>query len=148
MRHRIETERGDQQHIDFSNSRPNPGGLVDVEFLAFYSGPAASSRSRPPAITHGPHGAGLYWNRLYRAFGLIEEDQSASLRKNYFFLRRLESVLRRAENTSISRIPLDEHEQQCLAKRLGFATVAEFLKTYRYTTRKTREIYEQLSQGS
>jgi glutamine synthetase adenylyltransferase len=70
------------------------------------------------------------------------------LRTSYFFLRRIESVLRRVENTSISKIPVDDREQQRLAKRLGFATAAEFLKTYRHTTRKTREAYEQLFPAS
>ena len=87
-------------------------------------------------------------HRRLTALGLIEEDPSALLRTNYFFLRRIESVLRRVENTSISKIPVDDREQQRLAKRLGFTTAAEFLKTYRHTTRKTREIYEQLFPAS
>jgi glutamate-ammonia-ligase adenylyltransferase len=139
MRHRIETERGDQQHVDLE-FKTGPGGLVDVEFLV-QALQLRYGHTHPQLRT--AHTLAVL-NRL-TALGLIEEDQSASLRKNYFFLRRIESVLRRVENTSISKIPVDEREQQRLAKRLGFATTAEFLKTYRHTTRKTREIYEQLS---
>jgi len=86
-------------------------------------------------------------NRL-TALGLIEEDASALLRTNYFFLRRIESVLRRAENTSISKIPVDDREQQHLAKRLGFTTALDFLEAYRHAARKIREVYEQLLPAS
>jgi [glutamine synthetase] adenylyltransferase / [glutamine synthetase]-adenylyl-L-tyrosine phosphorylase len=142
MRHRIETERGDQQHVDLE-FKTGPGGLVDVEFLVQALQLRHGHAHRQLRTAHTL----AVLNRL-TALGLIEEDQSASLRKNYFFLRRIESVLRRAENTGISKIPIDEREQLRLAKRLGFATAAEFLETYRHTTRKTREIYEQLSQAS
>jgi [glutamine synthetase] adenylyltransferase / [glutamine synthetase]-adenylyl-L-tyrosine phosphorylase len=139
MRHRIETERGDQQHVDLE-FKTGPGGLVDVEFLV-QALQLRHGHAHPQLRT--AHTLAVL-NRL-TALGLIEEDQSATLRKNYFFLRRIESFLRRVENTSISKIPLEEPEQKRLAKRLGFATAAEFLKTYRHTTRKTRELYEQLS---
>ena len=138
MRHRIETERGDQQHVDLE-FKTGPGGLVDVEFLV-QALQLRHGHTHPQLRT--AHTLAIL-NRL-TALGLIEEDPSALLRTNYFFLRRLESVLRRVENTSISKIPVDDSEQQRLAKRLGFTTAVEFLKTYRHTTRKTREIYEQL----
>ena len=138
MRRRIETERGDQQHLDLE-FKTGPGGLVDVEFLV-----------QALQLRHGHEHPQLrtvhtlaVLNRL-TALGLVEEDQSALLRRNYLFLRRIESVLRRVENSSVSKIPVDEREQQRLAKRLGFPTAADFLKTYRLATRKIREVYEQL----
>jgi glutamate-ammonia-ligase adenylyltransferase len=139
MRHRIETERGDQQHVALE-FKTGPGGLVDMEFLV-QALQLRHGHAHPQLRT--AHTLAVL-NRL-TALGLIEEDQSAALRKNYFFLRRIESVLRRVENTSISKMPTDEREQQRLAKRLGFATATEFLKTYRHTTCKTRELYERLS---
>jgi glutamine synthetase adenylyltransferase len=82
-------------------------------------------------------------NRL-TALGILEEEQSALLRRNYFFLRRIESVLRRVDNTSASKISVDDREQLRLARRLGFPTAIDFLKTYRHATRKMRETYDQL----
>ena len=82
------------------------------------------------------------------ALGIVDEEQSALLRRNYFFLRRIESVLRRAENTNVSRIPVDDREQLRLAKRLGFTNTADFLRNYRHATRKTRELYDQLLPSS
>jgi len=55
-----------------------------------------------------------------------------------------QEVLRRAENTNVSRIPVDDREQLRLAKRLGFANTADFLRNYRHTTRKIRELYTEL----
>jgi glutamate-ammonia-ligase adenylyltransferase len=138
MRRRIETERGDQQHSDLE-FKIGPGGLVDVEFL-----------TQALQLRHGhaypqlriAHTLAVL-NRL-TALGIIEEEDSAALRRNYVFLRRIESALRRVENTSVSKIPTDDHEQQHLAKRLGFPNTTEFLKTYRHATRQTRTIYNAL----
>jgi [glutamine synthetase] adenylyltransferase / [glutamine synthetase]-adenylyl-L-tyrosine phosphorylase len=138
MRRRIETERGDQQHPDLE-FKTGPGGLVDVEFL-----------TQALQLRHGHAHPQLriahtlaVLNRL-TALGIIEEAHSAALRRNYIFLRRIESTLRRVENTSVSRIPAADREQEHLAKRLGFSTAVEFLKTYRHATRQTRTIYNAL----
>lgn len=138
MRRRIETERGDQQHPDWE-FKTGPGGLVDVEFL-----------TQALQLRHGHAHPQLriahtlaVLNRL-TALGVVEEEHSAALRKNYVFLRRIESVLRRVENTSISKIPVDPGEQQRLAKRLGFPAATEFLATYRHATQQTRSIYNRV----
>jgi len=138
MRQRIETERGDQQHCDLE-FKTGPGGLVDVEFLT-QALQLRHGHAHPQLRT--AHTLAVL-NRL-TALGLIEEDQNAVLRRNYIFLRRIESTLRRVENTSVSKIPTDDREQQRLAKRLGFATAADFLKTYHLAARKTRELYERI----
>jgi glutamate-ammonia-ligase adenylyltransferase len=142
MRHRIETERGDQQHLELE-FKTGPGGLVDVEFL-----------TQALQLRHGHAHAQLriahtlaVLNRL-TALGLVDEEQSALLRKNYFFLRRIELVLRRVENTSVSKIPSDDREQQRLAKRLGFSSAADFLRAYRHAVHRTREFYNQLLPAS
>jgi glutamate-ammonia-ligase adenylyltransferase len=138
MRHRVETERGDQQHLDLE-FKTGPGGLVDVEFL-----------TQALQLLHGHAHPQLriahtlpVLNRL-TALGIVGEEPSAMLRSNYIFLRRIESALRRVENVSVSRIPADPGEQQRLARRLGFATTADFLAAYRHATQRTREIYNEL----
>jgi glutamate-ammonia-ligase adenylyltransferase len=138
MRHRVETERGDQQHPDLE-FKTGPGGLMDVEFFT-QALQLRHGHSHPPLrIAHTL----AVLNRL-TALGILEEEQTALLRHNYVFLRRIESVLRRVENVSVSKIPTDDREQQRLAKRLGFPTAAEFLKTYRHATQQTRTIYNTL----
>jgi len=141
MRRRIETERGDQQHLDLE-FKTGPGGLVDVEFLT-QALQLRHGHAHPQLRT--AHTLAVL-NR-FTALGIIEEHQNALLRRNYVFLRRIESALRRVENTSVSKIPTDEKEQLRLAKRLGFGTVDDFLKTYHHATRQTREAYEQILPG-
>ena len=82
-------------------------------------------------------------NRL-TSLGLVEEADAAALRAQYLFLRRIESTLRRVENTSVSCIPVDEHTQAQLAKRLHAGDAATFLKTYQHATRRVRAIYDRL----
>jgi glutamate-ammonia-ligase adenylyltransferase len=141
MRHRVETERGDQQHPDLE-FKTGPGGLVDMEFI-----------TQALQLLHGHAHPQLriahtlaVLNRL-TALGIVDEEPSAVLRHSYIFLRRIESVLRRVENVSVSRIPADTSEQQRLARRLGFSAAADFLATYRRATQQTRMIYNTLLSG-
>jgi glutamate-ammonia-ligase adenylyltransferase len=138
MRHRVETERGNQQHTDLE-FKTGPGGLVDVEFLTQALQLRHGHAHPPLRIAHTL----AVLNRL-TALGIIEEEHSALLRYNYVLLRRIESVLRRVENVNVSKIPTDDREQQRLAKRLSFPTAAEFLKGYRHATQQTRTIYNAL----
>ena len=138
MRHRIETERGNQQHVELE-FKTGPGGLVDVEFL-----------TQALQLYHGHEHKQLRTvhtlaalNRL-TALGIVDDEQSHDLRRGYLFLRKIESVLRRVENTSVSKIPADAHEQQLLAKRLGFGDEQDFLTSYRRATKRLRELYEKL----
>jgi glutamate-ammonia-ligase adenylyltransferase len=136
MRHRIETERGYQKHVELE-FKTGPGGLVDVEFLVQTLQLQYGHERKQLRTAHTLHAL----NRL-TALGIVDEEQTASLRHDYLFLRKIESVLRRVENTSVSRIPRDEREQTLLAKRLGFATAADFMDAYRRATTKIRELYK------
>ena len=142
MRHRIETERGDQKNPEFE-FKTGPGGLIDLEFL-----------TQTLQLLHGHAHKQLRTahtlaalNRL-TSLGLLDEEQSAQLRWNYLFLRRIESVLRRAENANVSRLPVDDRDQLLLAKRLKFASAAEFLGSYHLAMKQTRAIYEQLMEAA
>ena len=73
--------------------------------------------------------------------GYVDDEDSYHLRRHYLFLRRIESVLRRDENTSVSRLPQDEYRVEQLARRLGMSSRREFLDQYHATTRDVRRIY-------
>jgi glutamate-ammonia-ligase adenylyltransferase len=137
MRRRIETERGDQSNRAFE-FKTGPGGLIDVEFL-IQTLQLRHGHAHPQLRTAHTLAA---LNRL-TALGLVEEEESTRLRAHYLFLRRIESVLRRMDNTSVSHLPTDEREQARLAKRLGFASRDDFLGTYRLGAERIRKIYEQ-----
>jgi len=138
MRRRVEMERGDQKHVELE-LKTGPGGLMDVEFLVqtlqLRYGNAQSQLRTAHTL------AAL--NRLVK-IGAVDEEAGYQLRHGYQFLRRIEFVLRRVDNTSVSRIPVDEREQSFLAKRMGFATTTEFLGNYRLLTQRIRELYDRL----
>ena len=138
MRQRIETERGDQKHGELE-FKTGPGGLVDVEFLVQVL--QLKHGHAYPQLRTAHTLAAL--NRL-TALGLIDEEHTASLRRHYMFLRRIESTLRRMENTSVSKLPLAQREQAQLGKRLGFDSVDDFLDAYRHATKSIRELYERV----
>jgi [glutamine synthetase] adenylyltransferase / [glutamine synthetase]-adenylyl-L-tyrosine phosphorylase len=138
MRHRIETERGNQQHVELE-FKTGPGGIIDVEFLV-----------QTLQLRHGATHPQLHTahtlaalNRL-AALGLVEENDSVQLRRHYLFLRRIEAALRRVENSNVSHIPAHEHEQTILAKRLGFQDAGAFLTDYRHATGRLRTLYKRL----
>ena len=142
MRRRIETERGDQQHVEWE-FKTGPGGLIDVEFLV-QTLQLRHGATHPQLRTAHTLAA---LNRL-AALGLVDEDDAAQLRRHYLFLRRIETALRCVENTGVSHLPADEHEQTLLAKRLGFPDVGTFLGVYRHATGYLRELYERLMPAS
>jgi glutamate-ammonia-ligase adenylyltransferase len=142
MRQRIESERGDQQHVELE-FKTGPGGLVDVEFL-IQSLQLQHGHAHPQLRT--AHTLTTL-NRL-ASLGIIEEGHASQLRRHYLFLRQIESVLRRLDNRNVSRLPDVEPEQDRLAKRLGFAGREEFMGAYRHTTRRVRVLYEQLRPGA
>jgi glutamate-ammonia-ligase adenylyltransferase len=141
MRHRIETERGDQKRVELE-FKTGPGGIVDVEFLVQTLQLRHGHQHKQLRTAHTL--AAL--NRL-TALGILDEEPSAQLRHNYLFLRKIESVLRRMENTSVSKLPADGRGQTLLAKRLGFAGAAEFFAEYRAVTGAIRALYRQLMPG-
>jgi glutamate-ammonia-ligase adenylyltransferase len=136
MRRRVETERGNPSRAS-AEFKTGPGGLMDVEFLV-----------QTLQLHHGHQGRGLRTahtlaalNRL-TATGIVDEADAASLRSYYLFLRRIESVLRREENTSVSQLPAGERELERLARRLGFSGRTAFEDAYTRATRHVRALYE------
>jgi glutamine synthetase adenylyltransferase len=79
---------------------------------------------------------------------LVEEEDSALLRRQYLFLRKIESVLRRVEDTSVSRLPASEGEQAVLARRLGLASRAQLLAGYEQAVAGVRRVYARVLAGA
>ena len=142
MRHRIETERGDQQP-GAGEFKTGSGGIIEVEFLVQTL--QLCHGTKYPQLRTAHTLAAL--NRL-AALGLVEEEEASQLRWYYLFLRRIETTLRRIENTGVSHLPADKHEQAVLAKRLSFPDAGAFLAAYRHATGRLRELYERLMPSS
>ena len=123
MLDRIHAERGTA--ADFHDFKTGTGGIIETEFLV----QALQWR------------AGI-WNP--RTIGALAElanrrvlpaEEATWLKSHYEYLRRIESILRRWENKSVSVLPVDEEEQRKLARRLG----AENLEAFDHRYREARE---------
>ena len=136
MRARIEKERGNaaQPELEF---KTGAGGLVDTEFLVQALQLRHGHAHRQLRTAHTL--AAL--NRL-TALGVLEDEESYNLRRHYLFLRKVESVLRRDEDTGVSSLPSDPVAQERLAKRLGYGHGPELLRHCQGAMAQNRKIYE------
>jgi glutamate-ammonia-ligase adenylyltransferase len=139
MRQRIQTERSDRARPELS-FKTCAGGLVDIEFAV--QSLQMRHGHKHPSLRCTPTLGAL--TRL-AARGILEESDQYWLRQDYLFLRRLELVLRRRENTPVSTLPRDEAGQAALAKRLGFKSAEEFWKRYNTVRQRVRGCYERLT---
>jgi glutamate-ammonia-ligase adenylyltransferase len=128
MLQRIRRERGNASDLDF---KTGAGGVIEAEFLV----QALQMR------------AGL-WNPgtlsaldEFAANGLLQEEEAATVKQSYEYLRAIESTLRRWENKSVSTLPASEMEQRKLASRVGADSIESFGRQYRAARESIHEIY-------
>jgi glutamate-ammonia-ligase adenylyltransferase len=130
MLERIQKERGSGN--DFLDFKTGVGGMIEAEFLV----QALQMRF-------------AVWKPNYEGAlsslkeGKIVTDVDAKLaRESYTFLRKTESGLRRFENKNVSTLPTAEDELARLAKWLGYADLARFVKDYDSARKATHALYE------
>jgi glutamate-ammonia-ligase adenylyltransferase len=130
MRYRIETERGDptNRNLEF---KTGAGGLIDVEFAV-----------QQHLMERGIREPGT-WTGL-KILGEKHPTLAESWRGDYLFLRRIESMLRCDENSSVSALPKEIRERDKLGRRLGFEGEASFMQAYDRARARIRGGYEQL----
>lgn len=138
MRSRIEIERSNRSRPELS-FKTCAGGLVDIEFAV--QSLQMRHGHKHPSLRCTPTLGAL--TRL-AARGILEESDQYWLRQDYLFLRRIESTLRRLNNTAISALPHEPLKQQLLAKRLGLKSADEFWKRYNSLRERVRERYDRL----
>jgi glutamate-ammonia-ligase adenylyltransferase len=128
MYERIVRERG--KGPDLLQFKTGRGGLIAIEFLVQYLQIKRALRE-PNSL------------RTLRA---IADDlgpgDAQALQDDYRFLRRVESVLRRDNNLSVSQLPAAEEEQHRLAIRLGFGGRDQFLSAYQERRRRIEGIVQ------
>lgn len=115
---RIANERGSGN--DSYDFKTGIGGLIEAEFLV-----------QGLQMRHG------IWeqNTLsalenLAAQNVIAASDAAALRESYNFLRACESVLRRWQNRSVSRLPAAVEDETIFARRLHFSSLEEFRHPY------------------
>jgi glutamate-ammonia-ligase adenylyltransferase len=126
MYERIVKERAKGR--DWYEFKTGAGGLIGIEFLAQLLEIELGVRE-PKTL-----------KALELVSGQLEKDESETLSNDYLFYRRIESILRRANNQSVSSVPAQESEQTKLASRMGFQNRAAFADEYQLRRKRDDEI--------
>jgi glutamate-ammonia-ligase adenylyltransferase len=103
---------------DLPYFKTGKGGLIGIEFLVQY----LQMKHRVPETNT--------LEAITKLTDVLDPDEGVVLRATYSFLRRVESVLRRVSNSSVSQLPSNAEDLRVLAIRLGFASRQEFLDEY------------------
>ncbi|MBV8377717.1 MAG: hypothetical protein JO279_12020, partial [Verrucomicrobia bacterium] len=127
QRIRRERAKGD----DLLCFKTGKGGLIGIEFLVQY---LQMKHLVPETNT---------LQAIEKLTGILDSGESEVLRATYRFLRRVESVLRRVSNSSISQLPSNAEELRVLAIRLGFPGREEFLDEYTAYRRQAETIIQE-----
>jgi glutamate-ammonia-ligase adenylyltransferase len=126
MYERIVKERGKGE----GQFKAGRGGLIAIEFVV--QSLQMQNRIRETNTR----------NAIGRLENILTDIESRTLKTSYDFFRRVESVLRRANNRSISELPSTELQQRRLALRMGFPGRTEFLDTYNAHCEAVEEIVQ------
>jgi glutamate-ammonia-ligase adenylyltransferase len=129
MYRRIVKERA--KGDDLLYFKTGKGGLIGIEFLVQYH-----------QMKHQVQETNTL-QAIGKLTGVLDPNESAVLRLTYSFLRRIESVLRRVSNSSISQLPASAEELRVLAIRMGFAGRQEFLDEYTARRSQAEAIIQQ-----
>ncbi len=136
MRKRIEKERGDTTD-EARNFKTGAGGLVDVEFLAQaqqlkfgHKHVELRRASTLEVVRTMPEIAG--WKAV----------ETRQLEEDYLWLRKLETVLRLFQNSSVSEMPASREEWEDVAKHLGLKNGKELEKISAERRKRIRAIYQ------
>ncbi|MBV8482101.1 MAG: hypothetical protein JO077_04450, partial [Verrucomicrobia bacterium] len=110
---------------DWPEFKTGRGGLIGIEFLV-QSLEIELGVREPNTL-----------KALELVGGRFGKDESEMLANDYLFYRRIESILRRANNQSVSSLPAQDSELNKLALRMGFQDRGGFTDEYRL--RRTRD---------
>ena len=80
--------------------------------------------------------------------GRLGKNESETLANDYLFYRRIESILRRANNQSVSSLPAQDAELTKLALRMGFQDRGGFTDEYRLRRTRDDEIVRKYFYGA
>ena len=129
MLDRVRRERG-LGEIDGPQFKTGPGGLMAAEF--------ATQALQLRHDVWEPNTMDAL--QQLHAGGWLPPGDKDRLTTAYRFLRRMESCLRRDENKAVSTLPSSASDLRRLARRMAFATTAEFQAVHRSAREAIGEI--------
>ena len=137
MRTRIEKELG--AGPPGAAFKAGAGGLADIEFLvqALQLRRGWSDTSLRVPGTRAALAA-------IETAGAIPPEDAGVLRRNYEFLRRIETSLRLDANRAVSTLSPDPDRCEALARWMGFLSAAPFMAEHLRLLGETRRIYDKM----
>jgi [glutamine synthetase] adenylyltransferase / [glutamine synthetase]-adenylyl-L-tyrosine phosphorylase len=131
MYDRIVRERGkhDSDLIAFKAGR---GGLIAIEFIVQYL-EIQSGKREPNTL-----------DAIAAVADQLSPTETVDLTQDYLFFRKMESVLRRIENISVSQLPSSIPDQEKIAHRLGFTDRAAMIKDQRLRRHRVESLFQQI----
>ena len=131
---RIQSERSEAKSAEL-NLKTGPGGIIEVEFIV-----------QALQLRHGSEHPAVRRPHLLEALdalgevGALPKAEALQLREDYMLQRRVELVLRRLQNSTVSILPAAAPEQMAMACRLGSGSLEDFWRLYRPARQRVREI--------
>jgi glutamate-ammonia-ligase adenylyltransferase len=134
MYDRIVRERG-KHDTDLIAFKAGRGGLIAIEFIVQYL--EIQSGKREP-------------NTLDAIAAVAEQlspTERVDLTQDYLFFRKMESALRRIENSSVAQLPSSIPDQEKIAHRLGFTDRAAMIKDQRLRRQRVESLFQRIVRG-
>jgi [glutamine synthetase] adenylyltransferase / [glutamine synthetase]-adenylyl-L-tyrosine phosphorylase len=137
MYDRIVRERG-KHDADLIAFKAGRGGLIAVEFIVQYL-EIQSGKREPNTL-----------DAIAAVADQLTPTERVELTQDYLFFRKMESVLRRMENSSVSQLPSSIPDQEKIARRLGFTDRAAMIEDQRGRRERVEGIFQSviLAKGS
>jgi glutamate-ammonia-ligase adenylyltransferase len=134
MYDRIVRERGklDADLIAFKAGR---GGLIATEFIVQCL-EIQSGKREPNTL-----------DAIAAVADQFTQTEREELTQDYLFFRKMESVLRRMENNSVSQLPANVSDQEKVARRLGFADRAALIEDQKHRRQRVEAMFQRIVRG-
>jgi glutamate-ammonia-ligase adenylyltransferase len=134
MYDRIVRERG-KHDTDLVAFKAGRGGLIAIEFIVQYL-EIQSGKREPNTL-----------DAIAVVADQLSPTERADLTQDYLFFRKMESALRRIENSSVSQLPSSIPDQEKIAHRLGFTDRATMIKDQGSRRQRVESLFQRIVRG-
>jgi glutamate-ammonia-ligase adenylyltransferase len=134
MYDRIVRERG-KHDTDLVAFKAGRGGLIAIEFIVQYL-EIQSGKREPNTL-----------DAIAAVADQLSPTERADLTQDYLFFRKMESALRRIENSSVSQLPSSIPDQEKIAHRLGFTDRATMIKDQGSRRQRVESLFQRIVRG-
>ena len=131
MYDRIVRERG-KHDTDLIAFKVGRGGLIAIEFIVQYL-EIQSGKREPNTL-----------DAIAAVADQLNPSERVDLTQDYLFFRKMESALRRIENSSASQLPSSIPDQEKIAHRLGFTDRATMIKDQGLRRQRVESLFQQI----